>query len=294
MRHELLPLTTIAHAYAYDLTKPADAATYAALCEQLKGWPHQMHSLGDHHKVGVSIDGQTIELETAHLFENQWNTAPIAGVSEKGLRVFDWAEEALFNRGQELTHLKYGYWLEQTPAMREIRRNTVACGYCGKQEPAVKGSVFCGQCLDSPYLKAAELHLLRMMPIDQNGVRHSRPELSDAERAHLLPLYTAAQIHGTTERGKARIAKQRRDLLADRDHKVQSAKTKYDGMIWLLDHGLSIENVIYYDHTDRFSFGWRQPVDAEIVSAILDVISEFGYQYEIKCADGRKLEGNIG
>lgn len=63
---------------------------------------------------------------------------------------------------------------------------------------------------------------------------------------------------------------------------------------WLLDHGISIENVIYYSHTDTFCFGWRDKCGAEFVGQVLEVISEFPYPYEIKCADGRKLEGGKG
>lgn len=35
------------------------------------------------------IEGQTLEVETAWLFENQYNTGPRPGVSDKGLRIMD-------------------------------------------------------------------------------------------------------------------------------------------------------------------------------------------------------------
>jgi hypothetical protein len=57
-----------------------------------------------------------------------------------------------------------------------------------------------------------------------------------------------------------------------------------------MDHGYrDIDNVIYYTHTGKFGFGWRTPLDAAEVSALLDIITEFPYLYEIKAADGRKL-----
>jgi hypothetical protein len=290
------PMKTILHAYNLDTSKPEDAKAYAELCKRLKDWPHQMKSHGGgrtsyYFGIGQQLDGKTIELETAFLFNNQWNTAPFPG-SEKGWRVFDWAEDAIFtDNGSENLRTRRGYWLEQTAEMREIRRNTNVCGYCGKYQPAANGAVFCDKCLDSPYLKASELHLLRMVAADESGKpQYHRAPLTEAESAYLLPLYREAQLHGSTERGKARIAKERADLEAEYLKTTAAAKTKRDGFLWLMDHGINTENCIYYNHTDRFSFGWRQPVDKEAESAILDVISEFPFAYEIKTADGRKLE----
>src|SRR5215469_1801855 len=97
-------MQTIVHAYYYDTTEPEQKAAYEALCERLKDWPHQMKSHtgtglnhGGYHSTGKALDGKTIELETDHLFDNQWNTTPIPGFSEKGYRVFDWAEDAYFH-----------------------------------------------------------------------------------------------------------------------------------------------------------------------------------------------------
>jgi rubrerythrin len=35
------------------------------------------------------VSGKTIEVETDYLFNNQFNTAPIKGVSERGLRIME-------------------------------------------------------------------------------------------------------------------------------------------------------------------------------------------------------------
>jgi len=50
-----------------------------------------------------------------------------------------------------------------------------------------------------------------------------------------------------------------------------------------------MENTIYYDHTGKFGFGWRQPLDAKTESALLDKISEFRWPYEISRAGKPKL-----
>lgn len=284
-------IKTTLHCYRFDIRTPEGKAGYEALKAKLAAvLPRRMVSHGGkpHYLVLPKYNSMPIELETKFLFDNQWNTAPVEGVSEQGLRVFDWAQDTEWTTGG--AHIKQGHYLDQTPDMAEVRRNTHKCGYCGAHEPAQKGYVFCPHCLDSEYLKESDLKLTRMRPIDESGPRGEFKPLSDAERAYLLPLYKAAQLHGSTERGKARKAKQRLDIENKFKKETRSAKIEHDGLLWLLDHGLSIDNVIYYTHTGVFSFGWRSPVSADVRDGILEVISEFPFAYEIKCADGRKPE----
>lgn len=272
-------MKTVIHAYRFDTKTVDGAAAWKALRAQLKATGiHRMKSWGGqgHYDFVRDIDGQTVDLETAYLFNNQWNTAPIDGVSDKGLRVFDWAQD--YMRDHQ-AHIKQGHWLEQTAEMREIRRNTHHCRYCGKMEPAQKGYVFCPHCLDSEYLKESDLFLTRMMAIDD---RSDPAPLTEAERGYLLPLFRDAQLHGTSERGKARIAKKRRDIVAKRDKAINSANTEYHGFLWLMDHGLSVDNVIYYDHTGKFSFGWRKPLTDDEHRALESLLVGFAWPYEIK------------
>jgi hypothetical protein len=276
-------LKTRIHYFHFNDDNPGDTAAWHALCNQLA--PTHTHPMeafegtpGWDAKHIRPLDGQEIELETKHLFDNQWNTAPTA-TSANGLRVFDW---------HKIVHphnrkLHTGHWLEITPEMREIRRNTIACGYCGAQEPAAKGYVFCPHCLDSAYLKESDLPLLRMRSID-TPFTESRPPLSEPERAHLLPLYRAAQISGNTTRGHARIAKQRADIAAELEKTTHNARQKHDGLLWLLDRGVQIDNVIYYDHTGKFSFGWRTPIAESVWTELAPLIADFPFEYEVKHA----------
>lgn len=280
-------LKTTIHAYKFYINEPKDKAAYEALKAELKAqglkcfesWGGKSHYL-------PGIDGREIELEIEHLFQEQWNTAPIDGFAEHGYRVHDWAQDyQVEQRGNK--NLKQGHYLEQTAAMSEIRRNRYACGYCGKQEPAQKGYVFCPHCLDDEYLKEDQIHLTRMQSV---AAKDDRPPLMQAESDHLLPLYRDAQLHGNTERGKARIAKQRADIEKYFTEAIAKATTKRDGLIWLMDRGIKIDNVIYYDHTNIFSFGWRSAVSEGFKSQLLDVLTEFPFSYEIKCEGGKKLE----
>ena len=281
-------LKTKIHYYRFRLWEEDERVQYEALCQPLKDKGLKCfasiaanHSSFYREKI-KPLDGQEITLELKHVFNNQWNTGPTE-TSESGLRVFDWAEPIYENK-----QVKEGMWLEQTPEMQEVRDNTNACGYCGYQTRAQRGDVFCPMCLDSEYLKESELHLTRMQAVSNTK---SRVPLTQAEKEHLLSKFKEAQIFGSTERGKKRIAALREKLETEYNVAVESAQTKHDGFIWLLDQGINTSNCIYYQHTDVFSFGWRKPLGEAELSTLLDVISEFPFAYEIKCQDGRKLEG---
>ncbi len=281
-------IQTIAHAYHFNTRNANELAVYNELKKSLsamglkcfKTWGGNSHYM-------PKIDNLTIDLETSSLFDNQWNTSPIPGITDKGLRVFDWAQD--YPAGGLSIYIKRGHWLEQNSEMRDIRANTHKCRYCGAMEPAQKGYIFCPHCLDSAYLKKSDLHLTRMKAISDKS---ECVELSQAEKDYLYPLYVSAQMYGATARGKARIIKARADILAECEKSISKATIKRDGLIWLMDNGLSNENVIYYDHTNKFTFGWRTKLDADTVSAILDVISEFPFPYEILCDNGIVLSGH--
>ena len=282
-------IKTTLHYYKFnDIKDPAQAEEYRALCDKLKGLGlKKFATISPDHGAWLRdkikpLDGQTVTLELKHVFNNQWNTGPTPA-SESGLRVFDWSEPIFPNE-----RFRTGQWLEQTAEMRETRDNTSACGYCGYQTRAQRGDVFCPKCIDSEYLKKKELPLTRMQAVSDTS---RRAELTEAEAGHLLPLYREAQIHGSTERGKARIAAKRATIKADFEKETAGAKAKHDGFLWLMDNGLDVNNCIYYDHTGVFTFGWRQPVGPEVRGAILDVISEFQWPYCIKCDDGKELDG---
>lgn len=290
-------LTTTYHAYHFDVRDPDQAKAWAELKARLKAQGLRLmesHGGGSHYRP--ELDGRVLTLETAHLFDNQWNTAPVEGISDKGLRVFDWAKDAESSIGAP-KNIKRGHYLDQTEDMRRVRRETVECGYCGHQEPSAAAASFCDRCIGSEYLKASDLRLLRLRPVDVSKFGPDaveRGELTDGERAVMLPRYREAQMYGNTERDKSRLAKQRASIIAKAEKATRNAAMERDGFLWFMDRGISVGNLIFYDHTGRFCFGWRKPVDAEVLGELLDVISEFPFPYEIKTADGRSLSGNIG
>lgn len=276
-------MKAIIKSYCIYTNTPEGEAEYAALVSTLnKSKFHCAWGGTGTYYFPWAKGGLEIDLETEHLFGNQWNTAPIDGVSDKGYRVFDWAEDYPIDFPK---YIKRGHYLVITPDMEEVRRNTHKCGYCGKQEPAQKGYVFCPHCMGSAYLDEKSLHLRRMLPVESD----ERPPLTESERAYLIPIWKEAQLKGAGERCEK--AKKAKRLQIENGYKnaINKAETEYKGFTWLLDNGFNVENVIYYSHTNKFSFGWMKPIDGELLSSLLDIISEFPFNYEIKCGDGRTL-----
>jgi hypothetical protein len=297
-------IRTVFHAYHFDLTTAAGRKAYAALCAAREAEGREVFAtlkMPGESYYKPEIDGAAVELETAHVFDNQWNTAPIAGVSASGLRVFDWAEDVVYVNGRRSDSVRAGHWLELTDDMVRVRRDTLKCGYCGAHYQASEAPAdgFCSKCTGSEYLKESELRLTRLLPAGAK-FNTDRAPLTDAEAAALLPVYREAQLTGrntrdaeATKAALARIEKRRADTIATAERKKANADTVRDIELWVLDNlGYRwLGNVIFYDHTGRACFGWNKPLSDEDLSTLLDKVSEFAWPYDIKTADGRTLSG---
>lgn len=281
-------IKTVLHAYSFNIRKPEEKIAYEALRDQLEGAGlkcFETHGGGSHYCPDLA---GPVDLETKALFDNQWNTAPIKratskGAAEMGARVFDWAQDYNSQIGAP-PGIKRGHWLEQTADMRDIRRNTVKCRYCGAHEPAAKGYVFCPHCIDSAYLTEKDLPLTRMKAIDD---RSECAPLTAAEAGYLLPLFRKAQVEGSTARGKARIAKARQDVATEYEKTVRQAAEKRDAAVWIMDHAPGLlENWLYYTHTNRHCFGWRKPVTD--VDGTRAALAGFPFAYDIQTEERRR------
>lgn len=285
-------LQTTIHTYRYNLEIPAEKQAYKDLCERMKtqgvGCFESWGGGLDHYRP--ELDGLTLTLETKFLFNDQWNTAPVLGVSELGLRVFDWAQDCIDDK-----RIKKGHWLEQTPAMVEARQNRLACGYCGKQydkRDTPAPPAFCHACLGSEHLKAKDLALLRLRCVADD--RGDFPPLTAEEEAYLLPLYRAEQAGKGSERSRLQRERLGERLQREYDKAVKDATDKYGGMRWLFEHGCSVrlmENCIYYSHKGVFTFGWREKLEeGEDLDWLMREMSEFPWDYNIET----KHRGCIG
>lgn len=259
----------------------ASDAGYKEMVKQIKanadGRGHCMECLHDPKSGRTKPHGtiETVEIETEHLFGNQWNTAD-------GRRVFDWYEGVVYNSGVR-GNCRFGHWLEINPELAEIRRSTLKCGYCGHHygpdRELVPASGFCDHCMDSPYLKESEVYLLRLLPVIEPEPK--RQPLTEAESAELMPKYVERQTISNRSRAVEKRAKQREKIQHDYEVDSTNAKNERDGMIWLLDRNYDIENVIYYKHTGKFCFGWRNPLSEAVKSKLSDLLCEFPFDYEI-------------
>jgi hypothetical protein len=297
---DMATIKTRLHLYNFESpTHPKYKQQLDAIKANAEGRGHWMHAWGgpstakdvkpgrSHAAKLNTVTTEEVEIDLAHVFDNQWNEA-----GEGGRRLFDHYEEYTDRQ------FRRGHWLEITPEMAEARRVTLKCGYCGCQygphhkpapEPVVEGGgAFCLRCLDNEYLKPEELHLLRLAPVAEDDKRE-RAKLTEDERAVLMPLYVTRQTTGNDSRAKKRRDNARADGVKKFEKETAAATTERDGMLWLWDHNVSLDNVIYYSHTGKFSFGWRSPLSDEVASAFLDLLCEFPFPYELVTAKGKKV-----
>ena len=284
--------------YRIDVSRPEGRKAYAELCETLKEIPFEtwvtqgrfpngttnfelhkfIDSLREELDIHVSnvdyqLHSREINLETKHLFEDQWSTAEGFRLHNKAS--FEWPA----------LHIKEGYYIRQNPEMIAVLQGTAKCGYCDHQAP-VGEKDFCDNCISSPYLEVSNLRLLRMEPIEAperrtgktlKTPRGARP-LSEEELAVVMPRYMEAQ----TKFREQQAAKLRADVEAGLSKILERATIKRDGMIWILNAGISVENLIFYPHTKTFCFGWRQPVSKEVKAELVEKLKEFPFKFEIK------------
>lgn len=79
------------------------------------------------YKMLEQIQGMTLEVETDFLFNDQYNTAPIPGVSEQGMRIMDESVDAVIDDIRQLR--KRCNWCGHHSDI-----NTPDCEYCGNAE----------------------------------------------------------------------------------------------------------------------------------------------------------------
>lgn len=261
--------------YYLNLDYPIQREKYQAICQERESQDIPLFDCivtRNEPAIVGSGENSTVYLETDCIFDNQWNT-------QDGRRVFEWFEAIYPNR-----RIKAGHYLQITPAMREIQKNTFKCGYCGKEYYGNHNEgKFCSSCLDSSYLKKQDLHLLKVMPVFQDvGRIQNRPQLTQAEADIIHPIYTRMQTRGNTSRAAQAHKEERKNIITKARIAIAKARTERNGMIWLYKNGVNTENVIYYSHRNVFSFGWRNPLDQDTAADLKELLKEFPFESEIK------------
>lgn len=254
--------------YYLDMDNRSERAQYQAICAEREEKGVKLFDCISRNTDATPRRAESISLETAYIFENQWN-------SEDGRRVFDWYESIVPNK-----KIKIGYYLQITPEMVKIRKNTCKCGYCGAEYYGAKNAgLFCPKCLDSEYLKESDLRLLRVMPCDKD---YKRNALNVYEDEVLTAEYVYRQTTAQGSRAVEKRGRQKKDILKKYDDERATGEAEKNGLLWLWERFIPLDNVIYFSHTKTFCFGWRNALSAGVKSELLQKLEGFPYPYTFK------------
>jgi len=209
------------------------------------------------------IKSGVYHVETKQLFNNQYNTV-------EGFRIFEYSEKLSVPNARKMGS---GYYISKgIEKIREAQKRVKECGYCGKHY-VDSSKKWCSSCSGSEYLERNNYKLLQLQPLSKDN------PIYDKEPPKYL--INKIQIEQRKTASRKVMAEQKRDIeKAKKD--VVNAKTVLLAKKWLIRNNVYTDNVIFYSHKDVFSFGWRGTLDKQYKSDLLDVISEFPYNYEIK------------
>ena len=261
--------------YYLNVSKPDDRAEYLALLDRMAKDPDRgpvFCAWGSKWKAHPHNEVEEIELDTGHLFDNQWNEA-----GDKGRRLFEWYEEYVDNKNIHL-----GYVMDLTPEMLEAKRNRYRCHFCAFQidNPKVE---FCPSCLGSQFLEEKDLSLTRLTPVTESYSKAKVPADRYVE-------YRAEQIRCRRIRLRERKANNRKSA----ERKLELAQIEFDGFTWCLDNGIDTNDLIFYSHTERFCYGWHDGLDDVRYSEAEEKFKGFPYAVDLKRKGGTVQAAGTG
>jgi hypothetical protein len=79
-----------------------------------------------------------------------------------------------------------------------------------------------------------------------------------------------------------KLEKQHADKLQSIKDDIKASEIELAAFTWLINNHVDIENCIYYNHTGRFCFGWRTPIDSAKVPELSQKLIDFPFEYDIK------------
>ena len=237
--------------FKFDLQHAGQARDY----EALKNWQRERGVRN------LQVAGQTLqqplpellELDDDHLFDNQFNTKPVAD-SQLGLRLFDFVVYRYPN-----ANLRDGHYLENIEELRALRAERYVCRFCGYQQHGHDAPMTCPKCRTSEHLSESNLPL-RVLRALWNDTRPAYESDAMAEVRRWLEddfVATRQQLRNQKiEQLKQDYAQELRDL-----------EFKLKAECFLLSRGFDTDNFIIYNGP-RGSFGWRKLLDAEQAEAL--------------------------
>ena len=237
-----------------------DSAEYKALRETLKA--HKRFRVWDIDGTR-SIKAGVYNVETNHLFNNQSNTV-------EGFRIFDFAD---YSRDPQTQRTRYGHYIVDVSELDAARDKRAQCGYCGYSEDDATGQ-WCAKCRASEYLEPAQYSLLAMLPVSSKARRKIEPPtdvLADIE---------AKQKAATIKRVADQIETRKLAL----EQKVLDSEYEAEFITLCADRGLGrvvLDNLIYYTHTNKLTFGWRKPLSVPQRDAIRETLADVWHLYDV-------------
>jgi hypothetical protein len=177
-------------------------------------------------------------------------------------------------------HAGFSENMEDSRNMDHLR-STIVFGACPIDDANVKLEELNETELDQ-FLVSRYPVLMRQFKEDINTL-FDKPVIDEFETTRIkteIELPTR-QPRKTPEEKKA---EKRQAVIKEYDQDVWKATRERDIKLWLLDHDIKLDNVIWYSHTDRVCFGWRDKVSDAFASQLLDLASEFPFDYDIKAA----------
>lgn len=84
---------------------------------------------------------------------------------------------------------------------------------------------------------------------------------------------------------KESLKKRHADKLASIEKDIENSKIELAAFTWFIENGIDeryIENCIYYNHTGRFAFGWREKLSDEEKAELKELLVGFVYNYDLK------------
>jgi hypothetical protein len=82
-----------------------------------------------------------------------------------------------------------------------------------------------------------------------------------------------------------KLKKRHTDKLKAIEKDIENSKIELKAFNWFIKNGIKeeyIDNCIYYSHTGRFCFGWRNPLTEKEKSELQGLLCEFNFDYDFK------------
>ena len=125
------------------------------------------------------------------------------------------------------------------------------------------------------------------------GYKWVNPYKSNEERRHVLitdeevkeisnkiesGYYTPEAVKAREEKARAKaIEKKRNEIINDCKKGVEKLERQRDIMLYILDSGLPVDNVIYYDHTNIVVFNWMDYREKVTQADFIDFVNNVDY-----------------